>query len=395
VHVNTLNRIKLSTLGALSVILFLIYPYLAIIFLFFALVLLKNVNKNLAFIYFTFLALFLGFINSTKMLESDLQTYYEQFKLIKNASLLEFLLLNGKEPGFYIFKYIAYYVVSGDFKLYLIVFTFISYFVLFVAIYRMLTKLNMKLYIVFAVTIIAFFGPYFSLSAHLMRQFFAASFLLYFIVEKVFYQKSNWVILFFVVLCHTTTLLFVPLVFLKVLDGKINLKRIAIIIPVVVLISFFYIQISMVLAELSSGYPMISYVFERSGEVMDKNDGDIGIIGMSLLIFLLLLSLWRIYLYKSVQKTLVKFLNIFIFFAVFIIMILNQPLLSLRFFFYVYAFIPFILFVNVPVNNVKFYICSFFASICLLGSFGYFIDNGSWSYSSFSSIISFGLWSLI
>lgn len=128
----------------------------------------------------------------------------------------------GKEPVFFIFTYLMYYLTNGNVAIYLIISTVLAYTFFFTAIYKFfMIYTNNNSIIVFAILLAAFFPQLFSLSAHLNRQFIAASILLYALVMKLFYNKNIWLFQLIAILTHSTTLLFVPLLYFKPLQKKL------------------------------------------------------------------------------------------------------------------------------------------------------------------------------
>lgn len=388
-----LQNIKIDKINIVALITFVINPFLAMVFLYHMITFQRSSKGRLLFFSFC-VAWFLGAINYTKVLESDLLTYFEQFEMIKSVSVFEYLAFIGKEPGYYFLKYMMYYIVGGDFKVYVFIFTVASYYLLFYTIYRLLLHLKKEYFVVFAIMLIGFFPPYFSVSAHLMRQFLAASFILYFMVEYIFYDNKKWVVLLLAILTHTTCIFFVPFIFLKFLSKRVEIKRGIVIVSMGAIISLTYMKISGFFASVTAGYPMVYYIFSRLEAPITQDDGAISLIPLLLLVIMMLMALWKLYVKREGDTRLIHFLNIFLLFSLFIIFTLNQPLLSLRFYFYVYSFLPLLFFVNLRNSNslrLGFYVFIFFLS----ASFFYSVAYGRWEYDSLGTILSHGILSLV
>lgn len=132
IHKNKTLSIELLLV---SVALFLVNPFGSLVIIFNALfskgIKFKSVFINL-FIFF--LAIFLSFINVTKVPENDLEFHAYQYLLVENRNLLEYLVLIRKEPIGYIFNFLIYHISSGSIKFWIFTFTFSSYLIFFSAI---------------------------------------------------------------------------------------------------------------------------------------------------------------------------------------------------------------------------------------------------------------------
>jgi hypothetical protein len=95
---------------------------------------LPRVSKSTFYLLFTLLSIYLGLINVTKVPESDLINYYEYFFLVEDFPFLTYILLVGKEPVFFIFNYIIYYLTNGSIHFYILITTIIAYTFFFLAI---------------------------------------------------------------------------------------------------------------------------------------------------------------------------------------------------------------------------------------------------------------------
>ena len=105
-------------------------------------------------------------------------------------------------------------ISSANFKVFIIVHTTIAYFFYFLSIFKINKKLTRNYSNqLFVFLLAALFFTLFSLSAHLMRQFIATSILLYFLVNKLFYNRNYWMLFVAAVLCHTSVIFFLPFLF--------------------------------------------------------------------------------------------------------------------------------------------------------------------------------------
>ena len=156
-------------------LLFLISPVSCAIISFMLFFKYKN-NFRYQILCLIFISLFLGLINSLKVLEGDLINYSNFFNTVPEFNLLAYTLVTGKEIVFNLFNYIIYYLTVGNFSIYVIIFTLISYFLLSISILRMHKALKWSNNSLLLSIGVAFLFPtLFSMSAHLVRQFLAAS----------------------------------------------------------------------------------------------------------------------------------------------------------------------------------------------------------------------------
>ena len=348
-------------------------------------------TKVLYQIYFLLLAVYLGLINITKIPESDLINYYERFLMVKEYDFFSYILIMGKEPFFSIYNYLLYYLTNGNAQILILLSTAISYWFVLNAIfiYYKVLKANDSI-LMFAIVITVFFPQLFSLSAHLIRQFMAASILLYAYVQKFVLQKKVWYYLLTAAFIHSTALLFIPLIYFKPLRIIFKLHTILIIALILVVVSFGLPFISSVILHLF-GRNIITYVFSR------VTNADHPLEPLSLLSFLVLgISVFIVLVlqYSSTGKKLtnnfpglVQLSNIFLFYAFFILANIKTPEISVRFFFYTYFFFPLLvpLFFTFIKNNTQILRASF--SFIMILFFIYRLEYGTWQYATLNELL--------
>jgi hypothetical protein len=366
-------------------LLFLINPFFSVLFLIFYLGCITQKNKYDYILLFVFLSIFLGLINTTKIPESDLLNYQDLFAQAGTSSLNNYLISFGKEPAFSLFTYFCYYIFSRDFKLYVLCFSFISYFFLFQSIYLFYKKFNQSYNIIFAVLLIAFFSEQFGLSAHLVRQFLAGSLMMYYLINKAIYHNNKWLLLIFTIFIHSSALFFVPLIFLPFFKNKIKGKALIFLSIFLIIISIAFSILNSYLLKATQNLLFINYIFTRtSAKISDVSSGQLNMLTFILIAFLILVTLYIIYFKKAeYSKTISYFYNIFLGLSIFILCTIDQPLLSLRFFFYVYFFMPFILPFAIP----RFYSLRSFLILILLIRFGLKLETGIFKYDDILTLI--------
>lgn len=383
------------------IILFPFLPFFSVVFFAFFISISPKIDKKIFYLFFSLISIYLGLINATKIPESDLLLYYQHYFAVDNFSLLQYLIIAGKEPVFYIFNYLMYYLTFGNIYAYLITITFIAYQFLFVAIFKFFKVLKVSNnIIVFSVLLAAFFPQLFSLSAHLIRQFMAAAILVYAIVQKIFYKKNVWLYLTIAIFTHSTALFFVPLLYLNALKSKIKLKAL---IAILLLLIIFYAVFPLILDALISvtGTNFLTYIlirFSQEGSLGEDPIGYLSFIMTGILILILLLTQNKLSIFenKIKKEPIFNFTNIFIVFSVFVFANITNTLISKRFFFYSYFFFPLIFPLILKSKSINFV---YFRAIIILSVISFFIfrlESGVWKYADtsqilFGSIFDFGV----
>ena len=359
-------------LGTLGVILLALYDK-------------KGININCLIV---FLSIFLALINTTKIPESDMLGYSFTYKLAHKEDFVSFIKTFNKEPVFYTQIFI-FSNIGISFKGYIFIHTLISYIFYLNSIHKFqkaIPKSNLSA--IFGIILGALFFELFSLSAHLVRQFLATSLLLYYSVEKLFYNKNKWWYLILALFVHTTTLLFVPFLFFSPLKSKLSItKGVTVIVSLLILIISVRIVSPIILNIF--GYGILTYAFIKSSQAA-YTDG-ISVSNIVILINVVLLSygVFRSYISKKNNDNEVHFNHIIILLALFIFCMLSQPLIAYRFGFYSYFFLPFI--VPVLINKKYFDFLTPAVRIStvffLFGWFFYKLENGAFTYLKFDHLI--------
>lgn len=355
----------------------------------------KSCDKREYITLFCFLSLFLGLINSGKMLESDLGGYFHQFNSCGFFSLWEYMSLKVKEPLFWFFTYIIYHLTAGNFSVYIIVCTFTIYFFLYYSIYKFFLFFNKRQLILYAVLAITLFTPYFSLTGHIIRQTISASLIIYYIVDYILYDKNPIVVLICALLIHSSAWFFVPLIFLKFFRKKITVGKLLIAIPAVVIIARLYIYIFKYLTMITAGVPTVSYVFSRLTREVKEQGAELGVVSLVFVLLLLSISVYVVYFKKDVDKRLIHFYNLFLALGFFVFLTQEQTLLSLRFYFYCYSFIPFVVFYPVNLKYKIYILPSLLLMMFLALKFLTYIDYGVWTYDTAGKIVSYSVIDLL
>ena len=216
----------------LTTVLFLICPLISILVAYW--VLLRENKERCLWLFAVLMACYISFINISKSISSDpdLPWYTEQYLEAGNLSYIQYIMgfgLNGKgrELFFPTFNYLVYFIAGDNVALYRFIHSLVCYILVFFAIIRFTTYLkidNRK--IVIPLLWYTCFPWIFTYSQTILRQFLACSFLLWICVEYFFYDKKMIIPFACMVLSHTSTILFFPLVYLPFFHKELTRKSI-------------------------------------------------------------------------------------------------------------------------------------------------------------------------
>lgn len=332
-----------------SLIIFYISPLISLFIFYF--VLLKK-NRKIDFLIFTLLiTLYITIINVSKGIETDLdlQWYSEQYLDAGNLSYIEYIFSfgingKGKELFFPTFNYIIYFFIGNNVLLYRGIHCFVCYGLIFYATYRFANKLNIKYrYTGISILVTACFPWIFTYSATILRQFLAASLLIWITVEHFLYNKKMIIPTICMFLSHTSSLLFIPILYLPFFKKEISSK------------TFFYYllgALSLILIQpiaeilfnlVGNSIPALAYVLERASTDTTFILPPLGIDKILFLTGEILIVLLLYYKYKIQPDNIMGIINIIMILNVFILINLSQLELSNRLFSYSVFFFPLIL----------------------------------------------------
>lgn len=375
----------------IPVLLFFISPFFTVVLT--SIFVVSVIKEREAFFkaFFFILALYLGFINATKVPESDLINYHNYFYDVKKYNFIEYTFLLGKEPVFFAINYILYYLLKGNVILYMVIITFVPYYIFFRAINLYFKRIRSSSHVILtAVFLVAFFPQLFSLSAHLIRQFFASAFLFYAIIQKNFYNKNKWLYIIIAVTVHSTTLFFVPLLFLKVIKKKLLYKELFSILFIVAIIALIFPFLTDFIIRIL-GNNALTYAFVRIDSSEIKELTALPLLSYLLIFVLMTIVFKKQYLTKNISISKKNeshhFYNIFMILTFFVLINLNNSEISVRYFFFIYFFFPFLfplIFNNGGNENAS---ARTVLSLAFMFYFFYNLHSGPWQYASVSKLI--------
>lgn len=184
---------------------------------------------------------FVSLLSMTKVPITDLEWILDHFHLAGQMDYFSHLALLGKEPAYQTFSYVMHYVLSDNEKLFVVVLSTISLSFLYISLYTLSEKIKLgRSSFVFCVFLMLFFPFFFGIPVHIVRQTMAMSIFIFVLVKKICYEKIYWPLVMVVPLIHSTTILFLPFLFLNILKSPFNMKML--IYYICIGLFFFFIQ---------------------------------------------------------------------------------------------------------------------------------------------------------
>lgn len=365
-----------------SFIVFLIMPIIGILM---SLLLIINSKANKSkYYYFAFLiALYLSGINGTKIFASDQIGYAEMYNLVPKYSIFEALLYlkpsydldSYSDPAFKLYCYIAYYITFGNEYLYFSFTSFIIYSVLFASLIKFFTRFrNDSATIVCSIIVAAFFFQLFNQTAHAIRQILAGSIIIYAISSKAVNGKNHWFFLLIPVLIHISSLFFL---FLSLLPYKLyfNKRFFLLFVLFIIICTFSMANLSTSLLGIFNG-AQVSYVTE------EKNDWEGLSVSIIILFILPMLIILLINFYKrDLEKGQRFFLSISFYLLAFILSCYKNTIIQIRFMYYLYEIIPFVLPIAFRVKSPYHKIYCSSLSILVVIYFYFSFSTCIWKYA--------------
>lgn len=366
--------------GVFNILAFILNPMLGILICLLFIGTRKN-KKQFVNLLIVFLSAFLGLINMTKTLESDLHDYYTFYESAQIYDFVEYLGLFGKEPLYYTINYLSKNLFDFSFSTFIFLVTGFSYFVFLKTINSISrsVKNNLTTSVLLLFSGIFFF-ELFSLSAHVVRQFLACMIILYFITLRIIENKTNYFLLISAILIHSTSLIFLPFLFIPGLGKKLKWIYLIILIGGV---STLFIIINKYAAFFgNTSIESINYIAGRVSSKELKDAIEPSIIADIFNIICLCSILIRIYIYSEKSQNHLRLLNILLLFIIFVLSVRNQPLLYYRFTMYTYAILlillPFLL--NIFRQRFLSNLASSLILILLIIRFSTKFNNSVWTY---------------
>jgi hypothetical protein len=355
----------------------------------------RSVDNKMYYMFYFVLAAFLGFINMTKVPFSDLAYHAGQYLHVKNLNLLQYLAWQGREFVFYTFNYVVFHITGGSVKYWIFIITFISYFPFFIAIHKFHAKINPNpSYILFAITIAAFFPQLFSLSAHLVRQFMAGSVFIYFTVEKLIFNKHKWWLAILGIFIHSSSIILFLLAYIWFLKDRITKKNIGLYVGLFACLILYQLIAQTLLSSVSESQSL-SYALSRASSNTKFELQGFAATNYIFIVVLMYVIFKNVFVDKLQSRIpgVEHFSKIFIILTFFILININQSELSVRLFFYLCFCFPFIM--PLALQGEKYNGIRKFISISVIIFFIIRLSTGMWQYDSIFSLISSSVFSFL
>ena len=327
-------------------ILFLLFPFFTIMFYVFHLWIIPKFSMKNIWKLAVLLSIYLGLLNCTKELSGDFLEYSEYFYDVPKYNLLFYVMGFGKEPLYYAYTWISYYLFFGNWKLFVVSITTINYLLLSYCLIKISRRLCVSSKnIITALFFMAFFFQEFAAVGNLMRQALSEALTLVFLTRLYLDKKYSWWIALCALCVHTSCLPIIGIGLIPSIRKRFTIKTLLkTLIPLSGLVVVFY-----VLGDYLANVPFIGYIFERANNTeqllgVDSWQENVGLQpAMSALI--LLLVVMAVFLYSKMQHNKQTFievglinLNIILVVLMVLCNTIGAYYLLMRYFFYIYAF---------------------------------------------------------
>lgn len=313
------------------------------------------------------LSAYVSLINVTKVPVNDLESYLEYFSAAGDMPLYEYFFYwtkykegieTLKEPAYAIFSYISYHILGGNQKAFVFFFSFLIYNLYFLSLYKVCRFLELNTTQIVVSILFLFFSPVlFSYSVHLFRQILAGTILFYILVECFFYGKIKYWLIVMLPLIHSTTFLFIPMMFLfRFIHPHIDRNKIIIVLLLIIVLYNYQMIASLLLNIVGGKIVFLDYILSRASQNTTYELSALSFYQV-LILFVLAIAIAVLNLKKILwNEGLYKFYNIFAFLSIFILLNLNQTELSTRFYVFIWLFLPYFIIPfskNIPLAMLK------------------------------------------
>ena len=298
------------------------------------------------------LALYLGCLAVTKERLGDFLEYSRLFHEVPKYNFFSYILLFGKEPVYYGYTYLAYYLFGGNWNLFVLSITVANYLLLSYGVLKIAGYLHVSInHTLVALFFMAFFFQEFAAIGNMFRQGLAQSITLAFLVRWYLVGKRSWWLALCAVGIHTSCLPILVVGLLPVIQRKMEWRTMLKLLVMIVLSAVFFFYVGGYLAHL----PFIGYIFSRATDyerllATDSWQTEVGL-QSSLIVLLLVLGGVIVFLYRKLESSVLYVfvnLNLLLLLMMIVCHIGEMYYLLMRYFFYIYAFqnVLFLLFLH-------------------------------------------------
>jgi len=240
------------------------------------------------------MSVFLGLLNTTKEMDSDIEQYYHIFIDAGNYGLAGYLAYYGQEPFYYFISWISFHIFGGNWKLFITVLTCAEYLLLCSTIGVFANKFRLGGRETLTALIFMFlYFQLFSISSQLIRQMLAASMALKFLADFHLKGKKRWWLGILAMMTHTTIIPVAVIGILPMNKGRFKVRNLFILLTSLLALAVLFIKVVPVIAER---FPlpvvsMVSYFNSRLDDSLLLDDfGRAGKFNAASIVFLIILS---------------------------------------------------------------------------------------------------------
>lgn len=346
----------------------------------------KNDSYNGSLPLILMICLYLGALNSTKVVESDLAEYVSMFENVPNRGYLQtlsFLTDDNRihEVVYGTLVYLLYYVTFGSTGLFVAILSFIIYFFLLISFWGYGRRTSTPYCaLVAGILTISFFSQYFSLSAHLIRQLMATSIMMYAILwrDVSFKRYAIWCIVAFNI--HNSMALLILLSAVPFFVRWLSKKQLMLFGGIAFGITLSFMIVASFILERFSGDGDVVSTLSRASSAVGQSDGNEA---NMLAIMIVTIPMMVISIYAILKKTIEGspiYYNMCFAISIFVLNLSFAPLIQYRVFYVLYSFIPFVLFTTFDHNSGLTKRIYFSIPLFLFLLFFYSLGRGAFEY---------------
>ncbi len=327
-------------------VFFVLSPFLTIIFFTLTLWNAQSVSMKKIWQLAIILSVYLGLLNCTKELSGDFLEYSEYFYDVPKYNLISYVMGFGKEPLYYAYTWISYYLFLGNWKLFVVSITTINYLLLSSCLIRISRHLNVtSKNTITALLFMAFFFQEFAAVGNLMRQALSEALTLVFLTRLYLDKKYSWRIALCALCIHTSCLPIIGIGLIPSIRERFTITSLLkTLIPLSGIVVIFY-----ALGDYMATVPFIGYIFARANNSeqllgADSWQENVGL-QPAMYALILMLAAMAVFLYSKMRHNkqtskevgLINF-NIILVVLMVLCNTIGAYYLLMRYFFYIYAF---------------------------------------------------------
>lgn len=382
----------------LFLLLFFVQPFLALSLLVVVSLIEGEKSPGIVYIIAFFGACYLGLVNITKFPDSDFAKYLEWYASAQDFSLPAFLAIFSREPVYWIYLHTIANLPFASEQLFVFASTVVSYLIFIFAVIRVSLSLRLSIRVVTCIAVaLMFFAPLFSLSAHLMRQFIAASLVILFFSESLLLGRRYWWMLIVAILVHYSAILFLPLALMKKFDRVSSGIGVFLYLSALPILYF----LSKGAASLFTDMPVVGFVFNRVAAEGGAELEHLSYVSIFFAVATITLSISNLMASWRMGSTALSNhgwrINVTVIILGVIVLVSNllegTTEIATRFYFYMYFLLGLVLPMFVATHR-RLAMLIFPLLALLIPYFFYNSQFGAWKYASLIELISMPAWEL-